>query len=95
MNVSRANSAENVFVIQPYISSATENSDAQLQEARALVKSISNWKVLEKQKVAMKAYDKSTLFDAAQLEHLRNLQLSHHSKVPNILHVYVPIYSTN
>lgn len=79
MNVTRKSpQPQNVLVIQPYIKwavkrSSTISPDDQLEEAKALIHSITNWNVALAIKVPLESLDRKALFGKGKLEELRNL----------------------
>lgn len=69
---------QNVLVIQPYVKWAVKRSsqispDDQLQEANALIHSISNWRVALSIKVPLESLERKTLFGKGKMEELKQI----------------------
>lgn len=69
---------QNVLVIQPYVKWAVKRSsqispEDQLQEANALIHSISNWRVALSIKVPLESLERKTLFGKGKMEELKQI----------------------
>lgn len=69
---------QNVLIIQPYVKwgakrSTTITPEDQIQEAEALVHSITNWHVALSVKVPLESLERKTLFGKGKMEELKNL----------------------
>ncbi|XP_053957670.1 putative GTP-binding protein 6 [Anastrepha ludens] len=83
MHISPGSSSQNVFIIQPYVKWGSERNilttpDGQLEEAKALVESLPNWRVVHAIKIPLETLQRKALFGSGKIEELKQ-QLQEHS----------------
>uniref|UniRef100_W8B087 Putative GTP-binding protein 6 n=1 Tax=Ceratitis capitata TaxID=7213 RepID=W8B087_CERCA len=78
MHISAPSSTQNVFVIQPYVKWGGERNtlstpDDQLEEAKALIGSLPNWRVGYAIKVPLETLNRKALFGSGKIEEIKQL----------------------
>ncbi|XP_036323171.1 putative GTP-binding protein 6 isoform X1 [Rhagoletis pomonella] len=85
MHISPGSLTQNVFIIQPYVKWGSERNtlttpEDQLEEAKALVDSLPNWRVAHAIKVPLETLHRKALFGSGKIEELKKQLQEHNTK---------------